>query len=189
MDGPGEVTLLLQRLSDGDARAADDLAPLVHDELHRLASRALASQRPDHTLQSTALLNEAWIRLVGNEATDKDWDGHDHFLGVAARAMRSVLVDHARRRGSLKRGAARAEITLDHIVLSMEEREVDLLALDEALVELSSFDADLARIVELRFYGGLNHPQIARLTGVPLRRIERNWRTARAWLYQRMTSD
>lgn len=187
MDDDGEVTQLLRRLSDGDECAAEDLAPLVHDELHRLASRALASQRADHTLQSTALLNEAWMRLVGNKP--KEWEGHSHFLGVAARAMRAVLVDHARRRGSLKRGGIHARVTLDHVVLSMEEQALDLLSLEEALQDLSSFDADLAQIVELRFFGGLSHPQIAEITGVPLRRVERGWRTARAWLHQRMTSD
>lgn len=186
MSDQGDVTMLLHRISDGDEQAAEDLAPLVYEELQLMARRALTSQRRDHTLQSTALINEAWIRLVGVQ--DQEWSGRAHFLGVAAKAMRSVLVDHARKGGSLKRGGGMRQVTLDHAVLSLEEKALDLLALEEALDELEEFDAGLARIVELRFFGGLSHPEIATVTGAPLRRIERGWRTARAWLHQRIDS-
>jgi len=178
---------LLQRLSAGERDAADDLTPIVYDELHRLAQRALSGERPDHTLQATALLNEAWIRLV--DAEQQGWEGRSHFLGVAAKAMRSILVDHARKRGTIKRGEARDRVTLDGLVLSMEDRAIDLLALEEAMVELEQFDPELARIVELRFFGGLKNPEIASAAELPLRRVERGWSTARAWLYQRIAND
>jgi len=182
---PGHVTLLLRRLSGGDEQAGDELAPILYAELHRLAQRAMAATPSSHTLQPTALLNEAWIRLIDTEAPE--WDGRTHFLGVAAKAMRSVLVDHARKRGTLKRGEAREKIDIDEAVITFEERAIDLLALDEALAELGKVDEELARIVELRFFGGMKHPEIAEVLETSLRSVERGWVSARAWLYQRVS--
>ncbi len=180
---PGEVTLLLQRAREGDERAGEALLSLVHGELRRLAQSAFSSAPPGHTLQPTALVHEAWMRLARSEG---GWQDREHFYAVAARAMRSVLVDHARRRGALRRQAPGARVELDGVVASFEERAGDLAALDAALEELAARDQELARIVELRFFGGMQHPAIARVLGVPLRRVERGWSTARAWLLTRL---
>lgn len=179
-------TLLLQRLNDGDVAASEELLKILYNELHGLARRAMAREPEGHTLQTTALLNEAWIRLF--DSADKDWEGHSHFLGVAARAMRSVLVDYARRRNADKRcgGGDRVRLDLAEAVASFEKRGTDLVVLDEALEELADVDPVLARIVELRFFGGLKHPEIAKVIGSSLRSVERGWSTARAWLYQRV---
>lgn len=167
-----------------DPSDADPRSDLVYAELRRLARRAMSRQGPGHTLQTTALLHEAWLRL---EKLDARWESKDHFLAVAARAMRSVLVDHARRRGAEKRGGGRQRVDLDDVVDGLQQRSADLLALDEALAELTRLDEELARIVEMRFFGGLKHPAIADLLGVSLRRVERGWSTARSWLYTRLS--
>ena len=187
MPDPARTAVLLKRMRDGDVDAAEELLPVVYQELHRLAERALGRQNPGHTLQTTALLNEAWIRLV--EAEGGDWKSRNHFLAVAAKAMRSVLVDHARRRGAEKRGAGRARVELDEALDLLEQRSSDLLALDEALEELATMDESLARIVELRFFGGLKHPEIAELLNSSLRSVERGWSAARAWLYTRLAEE
>ena len=181
----GDVTRHLDRLARGEEGAADDLLPLVYDELRRAAQVAVAGMGPNPTLQPTALVNEAWIRLVARE--DANFEGRTHFLGVAARAMRSVLVDYARRRGAEKRGGHASRVSLENLVLTFEQEALDLLALDDALVELAEDDPTLARIVELRFFGGLSHPEIVEIIHVPLRTVERGWRTARAWLHRRVT--
>jgi RNA polymerase sigma-70 factor (ECF subfamily) len=185
VNDPGEATRILRRLREGDAAAAEELAPLVYDELHRLARNALGRARPGHTLQPTALVNEAWMRLVGLET---EWAGRSHFIGVAAKAMRSVLVDHARARSADKRGGAHARLELDEGFVLFEERAVDVLALEQALEELSVMDPFLAQIIELRFFGGLNQPEVAEHCGTPLRTVERGWQTARAWMFQRVTT-
>jgi RNA polymerase sigma-70 factor (ECF subfamily) len=187
LDGMPDInrpTLLLQRLNDGDSAASEELLKIVYAELHGLARRAMAREPGGHTLQPTALLNEAWMRLF--DSASSDWQGHSHFLGVAARAMRSILVDHARRRGAEKRGGDRVRMDLSEAVASFEERGTDLVVLDEALEELAEVDPELARIVELRFFGGLKHPEIAKVLDSSLRSVERGWSTARAWLYQRV---
>ena len=147
----------------------------------------MAGRPHGQTLQPTALLNEAWIRLVERERPS--FDGRGHFLGVAARAMRSVLVDASRRRTAGKRGGGESRVPLDDLLLSFEEQAIDLVALDQALDALATEDATLARIVELRFFGGLSHPEIVEVLGVPLRSVERGWRTARAWLRQQVDGD
>lgn len=183
----GEATRLLRRLREGDERAADELVPLVYAELHRLARRAMADLPPGHTLQPTALLNEAWVRLThGGGAGFED---REHFLAVASRAMRSVLVDRARRRGARKRGGGAERLELDRVVAVLEERSADLVALDEALEDLAQLDPELARIVEMRFFGGLKHPAVASVLGVSLRSVERGWSTARAWLHARLAPE
>jgi len=187
MDGTRELTALLQRFQAGDAGAADELAPLVHAELHRLARRALSGLPPGQTLQTTALLNEAWLRL--EQAEGEPLDGREHFLAVAARAMRSIVVDRARRRGAERRGGGLERIELDRALDLLERSSSDLVALDAALDELARARPELARVVELRFFAGMKHPEIARVLDWPLRRVERAWSTARAWLYARLTED
>ena len=186
MPAPVRTTVLLQRMQDGDRGAAQELLPVVYSELHRLAERAMGRQNQDHTLQATALLNEAWIRLV--EAEGGEWKSRNHFLAVAATAMRSVLVDHARRRGADKRSGGRQRVELDRALDLLEENSTDLVALDEALCELAELDTSLARIVELRFFGGLKHAEIAELEASSVRSVERSWSTARAWLYHRLAA-
>jgi len=190
MSDPGDATRILRRLTQGDEAAAEELLPIVYDELYRLAARAMSRQPRGHTLQATALLNEAWIRLVSNQASD--WASRNHFLGVASRAMRSVLVDRARRRTARGPDAVPLqgdEVELDAAVSLFEDRATDLLALDEGLRELAQVKPQLARMVELRFFGGLTHEGVAEVLGVSLRSVERGWNLARAWLYARLAED
>lgn len=178
------ATEILVRLGQGDQAAAEELLPIVYDELHALARRAMISGS-DMTLQTTALLNEAWIRLI--ESSGRDFDDRGHFLGVASRAMRSILVDRARARGTLKRGSgARVDLDLDATVEQLEDCSTDLVRVDEALASLARADPVLARIVEMRFFGGCNNPSIAEALGISLRSVERGWKSARAWLYARL---
>ena len=178
------VTRLLQRLNAGEEGAAEDLLQLLYQELHRRAARYMRSQPADHTLQPTALVNEAYMRLLGSGQTP--WADRNHFLSVAAKAMRSVLVDHARARGRDKRRAPGLQVPLDNLVASHEKRALDLLALDEALRRLAEFDPDMAYAVELRFFGGLTVDEVARILEVPKRTFERNWTATRAWLFAEM---
>lgn len=179
-DVPTAATTLLQRLGAGDSSAGDALLGLVYDELHRLAQAALRAERKDHTLQATALVHEAWLRLVGTQAFDAR--GRAHFFGAAARSMRQILVDHARSRGAVKRGGAATRLPLDEALLLWEERALDLLGLDEALGRLAAHDERLARIVELRFFAGCEMAEVAAQLGVSVPTVERSWRLARAWL-------
>jgi RNA polymerase sigma factor (TIGR02999 family) len=175
------ATLLLHRMSDGDERAADELLPLVYGELHALAARYMGERAAGHTLQPTALVNEAWLRMIEPES-GASFESRAHFFGVAAKAMRSVLVDHARRRGAQKRGGAVERVPLEDIAALFEERASDLLALDESLTRLAAMDAQLGRIVELRFFGGLSVEETALALGVSQPTIVRGWRVARMWL-------
>jgi RNA polymerase sigma-70 factor, ECF subfamily len=175
-----QATLLLRRYGDGDRAAADELLPLLYDELRRIASAHLRRERSDHTLQPTALVHEAWLRLVDDPAPEVG--SRAHFLSLAARVMRRVLVDHAREHGAQKRGGGSSRVTLDDALALYERRDLDLLALDEALERLGALDAPLARIVELRFFAGLTNAEVASLDGTSLRSVERGWATARAWL-------
>jgi len=175
-----EVTVLLQQLADGRADAAERLWPLVYDELRRLADRYLKDEPKDHTLQPTALVNEAYLSLAGSEA--HEWEGRAHFFGVAARAMRRILIDHARRRRSAKRGGQFKRIPLmerARLPLLEDDR---LIALDEALTRLNRIDPRLAKLVELRFFGGLNFDQAARLLEVAPITAKRMWKMAKGWL-------
>jgi RNA polymerase sigma factor (TIGR02999 family) len=175
-----QVTRLLGALGRGQRSAMDELLPLVYDELHELAASAMRNARPGHTLQPTAVVHEAFVRLVGGDGGV--FESRDHFLAVAARAMRSVLVDHARRRGSLKRRGPGERVELTDTVAGYEERGLDLLAVEEALQRLATFDPDLVRVVELLYFAGLNAEETARVIGCSSRTVERDWRTAKAFL-------
>ncbi|HPF37705.1 MAG TPA: sigma-70 family RNA polymerase sigma factor [Phycisphaerae bacterium] len=181
MSSPGDVTQLLEAASSGNSEAVDQLLPLVYDELRRIASDYLSRERSDHTLQPTALVHEAYLRLVNQRTAG--WNDRAQFFGVAAKAMRRILVDRARMHKAAKRGGASArKLELDEAVASFEERALDLVALDEALKKLAEFDERKARVVELRFFGGLSAPEAAKVLNCPLRTIERDWTTAKAWL-------
>lgn len=178
---------MLQRWSNGEVVALEALLPLVYAELRRLARGCLSSERADHTLQSTALVHEAYLRLVGSNSVD--WQGRAHFFAVAAQVMRRILVDHARKRHAAKRGRNPLTLTLDENIALPQARELDLLALDHALDALSELDARQSRIVELRFFGGLSIENAAKVLGVSPATIKREWSTARAWLYERMHQE
>jgi RNA polymerase sigma factor (TIGR02999 family) len=179
-DNPGQITQLLERWGQGDQSALDELTPLVYSELRHVAAAYLRRERPDHTLQATALVNEAYLRLVGQP--HGRFHGRKHFYGIAARLMRQVLVEHARRHGAEKRGRGWAAVTLGHAEEVAGSPEVDILAVHEALERLARFDPQQARIVELRFFGGLSIQESAEALGVGHATVEREWNLARAWL-------
>lgn len=174
------VTQLLQKLGDGDAAAADELLPLVYRELHQRARQLMHAERGDHTLQTTALIHEAWMRLVGSD--EAEFESRAHFLKVAARAMRNVLVDHARAKRTRKRGDGGEKVPLDDAIAMFERDDTDLIALDDALQGLSAKDELAARIVELRFFGGLTLEEAGRVLGLTVRQVHWNWTFARGWL-------
>jgi RNA polymerase sigma-70 factor (ECF subfamily) len=184
MASPGQVTLLLQELSRGNTSALDELLPLVYTELHAIAARYLNRQRRDHTLQATALINEAYLRLIGQQRVD--WQGRLHFLSVAAMMMRRILINHARHHHTLKRGALQ-RIPLDDAVAVCEQRSVEMLAIDDALCRLAAMDAQQAQLVELRFFGGLSIEETAQVLGISPASVKRKWNSARAWLYAEIT--
>ena len=188
MNGSSDsVTRLLADVRLGRRDALDRLLPIVHGELHRIASAYMRRERADHTLQPTALVNEAYMRLV--DQREIVWQDRAHFVGVAARLMRQVLVDHARARAAVKRAGAAERIPLDETVLVGPERDVDLLALDEALERLAALDPDLTRVVELRYFGGLTTRETAEAMGVSTATVEREWATARSWLKRELTRE
>ena len=183
---PAEVTELLRRWSGGDVAARESLVPLVYDELRRLARYYLASQRSDHTLQSTAIVHEAYLRLAGRE--NVHWEDRSHFFAVAAQLMRRILVDHARKRNAAKRGgAAHLTLLVDGAVEPSAQRELDLVALDDALKALAELDERQSRIVELRFFGGLSIEDTSRVLEISPATVKREWSTARAWLYEEIS--
>jgi len=178
------VTTLLARWKSGDSAALQALIPILYDELHRLAQSQLRSERGDHTLQSTALVNEAYLRLIGRDSGQIN--SRAHFLGIAAHVMRQVLVDHARARHAVKRdGGSKVELSEDNHPLL--EADVDIIALDEALTELAKLDPDLCRIVEMRYLGGLSVQATAEAMGVSLATIKRELAAARAWLSRELS--
>jgi RNA polymerase sigma-70 factor, ECF subfamily len=183
----GRVTMLLDRVSSGDRAATEELFPLVYDELRSLAASFLAREKAGHTLQPTALVNEAYMRLVGpGEVT---WDNRAHFFGAAARAIRRILTDHARSRGRQKRGGGAGRVPLDDGSFTVDPPSIDLLALDEALTRLAALDEQKARVVELRFFGGLTEEETARALGVSISTVTRDWRFARVWLKREIGED
>ncbi|HEV3198914.1 MAG TPA: sigma-70 family RNA polymerase sigma factor [Bryobacteraceae bacterium] len=176
---PGEVTRLLIAMQDGQRDAEPRLLTLVYDELRKLAASYLRRERPDHTLQATALVHEAYLRLADQHAT---WQNRAHFFGVAAQVMRRILVDHARACHAGKRGSGQAKISLDEALVLSHAESQELLDLDEALSRLAEFDGRLARVVELRFFAGLSVQETAEVVGCATRTVNRDWRTAQAWL-------
>jgi RNA polymerase sigma factor (TIGR02999 family) len=180
----GEVTMLLRSWTAGDKTALDRLLPVVYRELRRVAAAQFRRERTSHTLQTTALVHEAYLRLVGQ--TSVDCQTRVHFFGIAANLMRQILVNHAKRRGAAKRGGGN-QVTLDEWAASTQQPELDLLALDQALDKLAQVDPRQTRIVELRFFGGLSGEEIAELLGVSVTTVEREWRTAKAFLYKELS--
>jgi RNA polymerase sigma factor (TIGR02999 family) len=179
-DHPTQVTALLLKWGQGDEAALDRLIPLVHRELHRIARRCMAGEREGHSLQATALVNEAYVRLVGGKAVA--WHDRAHFLAVAARVMRRILVDHARARQVQKRGGAAAMVTFDEALVVTDEPRQDFVALDLALEALAKFDERKSRVVEMRFFGGLSVEESAAALNVSPDTVMRDWRLAKAWL-------
>jgi RNA polymerase sigma factor (TIGR02999 family) len=184
---PGAITALLARAKGGQAAALDELVPLVYAELRRIAGRYMRRERPGQSLQATALVHEAYIRLLKDE--DLSFENRAHFLGIAARAMRQILVEHARARDADKRGGERRRITLNEGIASDQPADVDLLALDQALERLAARDAGRARVVELRFFGGLTNEETAAALGVSPATVKRAWVVARAWLFRELSGQ
>lgn len=181
---PHEVTDLLVRWGRGDKAALDELVPLVQEELRHLAHRYIARERPGHTLQTTALVNEAYLRLVNQAGVQ--WQDRAHFFAVSARVMRHILVDCARARGYAKRGGGALRVTLDEAASVSAGQAAELLALDEALKGLAEIYPRRSRVVELRYFGGLNNEEVAEVLKVTSKTVERDWRYARAWLYDEL---
>jgi RNA polymerase sigma factor (TIGR02999 family) len=175
------VTLLLQKMKHGDLSAEGKLIPVIYDELRRLAGHYMRRERPDHTLQATALVHEAFLRLT--EQRNVDWQNKAHFFGIAAQIMRRILIDHARARLRGKRGGGGQRLVLDEGVSLTNARSSELLAINEALNRLSRLDARQARIVELRFFGGLSVEETAHVLGVSPKTVKRDWSVAKAWLH------
>jgi RNA polymerase sigma factor (TIGR02999 family) len=183
-----DVTRVLAAIEQGDPRAAEQLLPLVYDELRRLASRKLDDERPGQTLQATALVHEAFLRLVGNDGR-QDWDGRGHFFAAAAEAMRRILVDAARRKRRERHGGGRARLDLDEASPVAPPPRDDLIALDEALTRLAAEYPDAARLIELRHFTGLTVPEAARALGIAPRTADRLWAFGRAWLHRELTGS
>ena len=179
------VSHLLRAWGKGDARAAEELVPLVYRELRRRAAAYLRRERHDHTLQPTALVHEAYLRLVGQERVT--WQNRGHFFGMAAQMMRRILVDHARQHHAQKRPGAGAKVTLDDNIGAAHPVDCKILLLDQALNELAAIDARQAEIVELRYFGGLAEEEVASLLSLSRATVTREWQSARTWLYRRMT--
>lgn len=180
----GDVTRLLQALGAGDRKALDRLLPLVYDELREIAARHMSRERSNHTLQPTALVHEAYLRLCRRESPK--WEGRAHFLGVAAQAIRRILVEHARARQREKRGGGWVRVTLSDGPAGRQDLDLDVLALDQALERLGREDPDDQRLVELRFFGGLSLRETALVLGVTERTVQRRWNFARTWLYREL---
>ena len=185
MTDPQTVTGLLLAWREGDSDALDRLIPLIYDDLHSLADRYLRSERKDHTLQATALINEAYLRLADAEVP---WQDRNHFLAIAARTMRRILVDHAKARGRAKRGGGQTPVTLEEDLVVSGEQPADLVELDEALSRLQELDYRKAQVVELHFFGGLTYKETAEVLDISPATVDRELRLAKAWLYHELKS-
>jgi RNA polymerase sigma factor (TIGR02999 family) len=183
-----DVTQILSAVSAGDPRAAAEFLPLVYDELRKLAVARLADEKPGQTLQPTALVHEAYLRLVGG-GQPQDWDGRGHFFAAAAEAMRRILVESARRKSTAKHGGKLRRIDVEQLSVADGGREAELLALDDALAELERHDPPAAALVKLRYFAGLSHQEAAAALGVGRRAADRLWALARAWLYQCLSDE
>ena len=186
-----DVTRILNAIKDGNPSAADELLPLIYDELRKLAAARMAQESPDHTLQATALVHEAYLRLVGSGDSGKgqQWDGRGHFFAAAAEAMRRILVNRAREKATAKRGGNWERVTLDSIAHAGGIEPPDLIALDDALDQLFENDSRTAEIAKLRIFAGLTIPEVAAMLEIPRRSVDRHWAFARAWLRSRLTDD
>ncbi len=182
-DEKGDVTQLLNAMTKGDSGAAEKLLPLVYTELHRLAASYMRRERPDHTLQATALINEAYLRLARG---DEEWNNREHFIGVAANVMRHVLVDYARAHKAQQRDGGLKRVELHEDLAVSAEKLEEVVALDEALKALESLHPRQAKVVEMRYFGGLSLEQIASLLGVSERSVKRDWSLARIWLFREL---
>ena len=182
-----EITQLLAEWSDGNQSALDELYPLVYDELHRLARRYMSRERKGHTLQATALINEAYVRLVDQK--NVLWANRSHFFAISAQIMRRILIDHARRHAYAKRGGGAQQVSLDEAVAVTRDIGSELLRLDEALKTLADMDPRRSQVVELRYFGGLNNEEIAGVLHVSENTVTRDWNMARAWLYQQLSES
>ena len=180
------ITQLLAEWRDGNQSALDELYPLVYDELHRLARRYMSRERKGHTLQTTALINEAYVRLVGQKV---DWANRSHFFAISAQIMRRILIDHARRHAYAKRGGGAQQVSLDEAATVTPDQSGELIRLDEALKSLAEMDPRRSQVVELRYFGGLNNEEIAGVLNVSENTVTRDWNMARAWLYQQLTGS
>jgi RNA polymerase sigma factor (TIGR02999 family) len=184
-----EVTQILSAIEGGDPRAAAELLPLVYDELRRLASQWLAQEAPGQSLQATALVHEAFVRLTGTSAPETSWDNRGHFFTAAAEAMRRLLVENARRKKRQKHGGDRQRVSLEEAESQLLAPSEDLLALDEALARLTTHDPIKAEVVKLRFFAGLTMPEIAQTLKLSLATVERYWTYARTWLYAELADE
>ena len=183
-----DVTQILSQIEHGDPAAADQLLPLVYDELRKLAARRLADEKPGQTLQATALVHDVYIRLVDVEKA-QHWDSRGHFFAAAAEAMRRILVDQARRKRSLRRGGSAKRLALDQLQPAIVSPDEDLVALDDALRRLEELDKTKAELVKLRYFAGLSIPQAAKAIGVSVTTANRYWAYVRAWLHEELRSD
>jgi RNA polymerase sigma-70 factor (ECF subfamily) len=186
-DSPNGVTQLLVAWGDGDVAARDQLMPLVYEELRRLAHRYMGRERIGHTLQTSGLVNEAYLRLI--DQSQVQWQNRAHFFGIAAQMMRRILVDYARSRGYAKRGGDARRVPLDEVAIVSKERAADVVALDDALKGLAEIDARKSQIVELRFFGGLSIDETAEVLSVSPGTVMRDWTLAKAWLRRELTAD
>ena len=184
----GEVTQVLSDLNGGNGEAAARLLPLVYDELRRLADQCFRGEPGDQTLQPTALVHEVYLRLVGT-SSPIDWTNRAQFFAVAARAMRHLLIDHARRRRAVRRGGDRCKLALEDVSEPAQDRDAYLVALDDALTDLAVVDRPLCRIIELRFFGGLSVEETAQVVGVSPATVKRRWRLAKGWLHHQIAQD
>ncbi|HZN07727.1 MAG TPA: sigma-70 family RNA polymerase sigma factor [Pyrinomonadaceae bacterium] len=184
---PGNITHLLLQWRSGDQSALEQLMPLVYEELRRLARKCMRGERPGHTLQTTALVNEAYLRLVNSSRVH--WQDRAHFFAIASQLMRRVLVDEARRRRNLKRGGEYTRIEIDQMELSTQPRDLDLLALDHALDKLAEFSPRKGKVVELRFFGGLSIEETALVLAISTDIVKREWRTAKLWLLHELSES
>jgi RNA polymerase sigma factor (TIGR02999 family) len=182
-----EITQLLAEWSDGNQSALDELYPLVYDELHRLARRYMSREREGHTLQTTALINEAYVRLV--DQRNVHWANRSHFFAISAQIMRRILIDHARRHAYAKRGGGAQQVSLDEAAIVTRTAGAELLRLDEALKSLAEMDPRRSHVVELRYFGGLNNEEIAGVLNISENTVTRDWNMARAWLHQQLSES
>jgi RNA polymerase sigma-70 factor (ECF subfamily) len=182
-----EITRLLAQWREGNQSALDELYPLVYDELHRLARRYMSRERKGHTLQTTALINEAYVRLIDQK--NVPWANRSHFFAISAQIMRRILIDHARRNAYAKRGGGAQQVSLEEAATVVPNQSEEMLRLDEALKSLAEMDPRRSQVVELRYFGGLNNEEIAGVLHISENTVTRDWNMARAWLYQQLTGS